>query len=75
MIKVGDVIKSYDFRSHTNCYIIGQVIEIKDGLIHSSVIKSVSLGETYQFPDTKFCTPVLGQGMFDDLWTRIEVIG
>jgi len=75
MIQVGDIIKSYDFSNRTDCYVIGHVNHIANDMIHATVVKAVSLGETYRFPDTEFCTPVLGLGMFDDLWTRIEVIG
>ncbi len=74
-VTVGDVIKSYDFQRRTDCYILGQVKSIKDGVIVAKVIRAVSQEKEYKFPDTEFATFEQGLGMFDDTWQRIVVVG
>jgi hypothetical protein len=74
-VTVGDVIKSYDFQRRTDCYILGQVVSVKNDVIVAKVIRAVSQSKEYKFPDTEFSTYQQGTGMFDDTWQRIEVIG
>jgi hypothetical protein len=75
MIELGTVIKSYDFPGRTDCYIIGSVVDISKGRITAKVIRAISQGKLYQFPDTEFSTYPQGTGMFDDEWTRVEIVG
>jgi hypothetical protein len=74
-VKVNDVIKSFDFPGRTDCYIVGQVTSVKDGLIIAKVIRSVSEGKDYLFPVTEFSTYEQGLGMFDDSFNRVVVLG
>jgi hypothetical protein len=74
-VTVGDIIKSYDFQRRTDCYILGQVKSVKDGVIVAKVIRAVSQEKEYKFPDTEFATYEQGLGMFDDTWQRIVVVG
>ena len=74
-VTVGDIIKSYDFQRRTDCYILGQVKSVKDGVIVAKVIRAVSQEKEYKFPDTEFATFEQGLGMFDDTWQRIVVVG
>jgi hypothetical protein len=48
---------------------------VKNGLIVANVIRAVSEGKAYNFPDTKFSTYEQGQGLFDDKFNRVVVIG
>lgn len=75
MIQVGEVIKSYDFPNRTDCYIVGQVTAVSNGRIIAKVVRAVSEGKEYKFPDTEFATVEQGLGMFDDMFTRVVVIG
>jgi hypothetical protein len=74
-VTVGDIIKSYDFQRRTDCYILGQVKSVKDGVIVAKVIRAVSQEKEYKFPDTEFSTYQQGMGMFDDSWQRVVVVG
>jgi hypothetical protein len=74
-VTVNDVIKSFDFPGRTDCYIVGQVTSVKDGLIIAKVIRSVSEGKDYNFPVTEFSTYEQGLGMFDDSFNRVVVLG
>ena len=74
-VNVGEIIKSFDFPGRTDCYIVGSVETVKNGLIVANVIRAVSEGKAYNFPDTKFSTYEQGQGLFDDKFTRVVVIG
>lgn len=74
-VTVNDVIKSFDFPGRTDCYLVGQVTSVKDGLIIAEVIRSVSEGKDYNFPDTEFSTYEQGLGMFDDSFNRVVVLG
>ena len=74
-VQVGDVIKSYDFPSRTDCYIIGQVKSVNKGVIVSKVIRAISESKEYNFPDTEFSTLEQGRGLFDDMFERVVVLG
>jgi hypothetical protein len=74
-VNAGDIIKSFDFRSRTDCYIVGQVKSINNNVIIATVIRAVSEGKEYNFLDTEFSTLEQGHGIFDDEFTRIETIG
>lgn len=79
-IKVGDVIKSYDFSKEMQpgCYMVGIVKNIDGPMIEAKIVKQFFAGEEVKRPkaleDTLFRTPVQGQGMFDDRDTRIELL-
>lgn len=75
MIELGTVIKSYDFPGRTDCYIIGSVVDTSKGLITAKVIRAISEGKLYQFPDSEFTTLPQGEGLFDDKWNRVEIVG
>jgi hypothetical protein len=74
-VRIGDIIKSYDFPGMTDCYILGQVTAISNGRIVAKVVRAVSEDKEYKFPDTEFATYEQGLGMFDDEWQRVVVIG
>jgi len=74
-VKVNDVIKSFDFLGRDDCYIVGQVKSVDKGLIVAKVIRAVSEGKDYNFPDTEFSTYEQGLGMFDDSFNRVVVLG
>jgi hypothetical protein len=74
-VNVGEIIKSFDFPGRTDCYIVGSVEIVKNGLIIAKVIRAVSEGKEYDFGDTKFSTYEQGQGLFDDKFERVMVLG
>lgn len=74
-VQVGDIIKSFDFPGRSDCYIIGTVIEVKNTVITSRVIKAVSEGKMYLFPDCEFSTLVQGAGLMDDTFERVVIVG
>lgn len=81
MVKVGDIIKSFDFPSTDSCYMIGKVIEIlNDSLIRCETVKVVFDGKTRSIiygENDFFTTPKLGLGVFDSLEKirpRIEIL-
>jgi hypothetical protein len=79
-IKVGDLIKSYDFSKELrpDCYMIGLVKNINGPMIECKIVKQFFAGEVIERPealkDALFHTPMQGKGMFDDRDTRIELI-
>lgn len=72
-MKTGDIIKSYDFHNRTDCYMIGEVTDIKDDLIEFKAIKRVvedrsadtGIGLMYK-------VPMNGHSMFDDMYPNFE---
>jgi hypothetical protein len=74
-VQVGDIIKSFDFPGRSDCYIIGTVVEVKNTVITSRVIKAVSGGKLYQFLDSEFTTLVQGAGLMDDTFDRVVIVG
>jgi hypothetical protein len=74
-VRIGDVIKSYDFPNMLDCYIIGQVVNVEKNYITAKVIKAVSESKEYDLQSATFKTPVQGSGMFDDKFERVVVLG
>jgi hypothetical protein len=76
-MKIGDIVKSYDFLNMKSCYIIGRVIEVKDNRFTASIIKAVSEDKEYKMRSEEFSSIVMGAGMFDNEWDfdRVEIIG
>jgi hypothetical protein len=74
-VQIGDIIKSFDFPNRTDCYIVGQVKSVKQGVIVATVIRAISESKEYKFLDTEFATVEQGLGMFDDKFERVVVLG
>ena len=76
-MKIGDLVKSYDFPGNTECYMIGKVVGIRfDGSFRAQFIKRVWLGqEDKKFKTDYFTAPVQGNAFMDDVFERIVVIG
>ena len=74
-MKTGDIIKSFDFHNRTDCYLIGEVVGIKDDLVEFMVIKRVVENRS---ADTGvgilYKAPMNGHGMFDDMYPNFERI-
>lgn len=66
-LKVGDIVKSLDFHTTNNCYMVGKVVAIQsDGLFRARFIKRVWLGvEDTKFKTDYFTAPLQGQSTFD----------
>jgi hypothetical protein len=78
-MKVGDIVKSFDFNGIDNCYMIGRVVSISDlyGDFRAEFIKRVFDGvEDKKFKTDFFSAPVQGNAFMDnDASPRIQVIG
>jgi hypothetical protein len=74
-VRIGDIIKSYDFPNMLNCYIIGKVVKVENNYITARIIKAVSENKEYDLESATFKTPVQGLGMFDDKFERVVVLG
>ena len=75
-MKVGDIVKSFDFNGVDNCYIIGEVTSIEDGMFFANVIKEVFDGEVVKDRSDTFRAPLQGNSFLDKPETpRIVVIG
>lgn len=78
-MKVGDIVKSFDFNGIDNCYMIGRVVSISDlyGDFRAEFIKRVFDGvEDKKFKTDFFSAPVQGNAFMDnDSFPRIQVIG
>ena len=73
-VKVGDVIRSLDFAGRLDCYMIGQVLEIKDGLIRCQGVSQVIEGRASS-SNREFVTPEIGGHFFDTQFPgRITVL-
>lgn len=80
-MKVGDIVKSYDFVGNTECYFIGEVIALLDYGFRAKTIKQVVCGEPMdidRFRNDFFSAPFLGNSFMDEFagdFKRVEVIG
>ena len=80
-MKVGDIVKSYDFPGNTECYFIGEVVAILDYGFRAKTIKQVVCGATKDIVRCRndfFQAPFEGNSMMDDMFPdfkRVEVIG
>lgn len=75
-VKVGSVIKSFDFPEKQTCYLIGRVTKLEGCYIYCEVISQVFSGEVVpddELPET-FRVPKQGEMMLDAKFERIVVI-
>jgi len=74
-IEIGDVITSYDFGKEVqpDCYMMGRVYDMDNDFLYCEFI-SGQAGERgiSKYEVTEFKTPLPGNCMMDDVWTRIE---
>lgn len=71
-IKVGDIIKSYDFPGVLDCYKIGRVVDIIDVYILCDTLDEVFDGVTTKVPmPRQFRTVKQGEWFGDDKFNRI----
>jgi len=74
-VKVGSIIKSFDFPGNLDCYFIGKVTKVEGDYIHCDTIKQVFDGEEDTDPHPTFCTVKQGLMMFDAKFERVVVLG
>ena len=75
-MQVGTIVKCFDFPNRTDCYMIGEVIDQNDYSIKCRAIKVVMQNEPKVVePEMTFTTSKQGQGMFDDRFERVVVLG
>lgn len=75
-VKVGDIIKSYDFPPATHSYFIGKVVEVKGEFTHCDTLKIIREGEEIDVSNASdFRTPKMGCMVDDHEFERIEVLG
>jgi hypothetical protein len=74
-MKVGSIIKSFDFPGNLDCYFIGKVTKIEGDYIHCDTIKQVFDGEDEPKPSPEFRTVKQGLMMFDTKFERVQVLG
>lgn len=76
-MKIGDIVKSYDFPGNTDCYMVGQVVGIHgDETFRAKFLKRVWLGETdKKFKTDYFTAPMQGNAFMDEKFQRVVVIG
>jgi len=76
-LKVGDIVKSYDFVGIDSCYMVGKVIAIRfDGTFRAEFIKRVWQGSIdKKFKTDYFSAPVQGNHFMDnDEMPRVVVV-
>lgn len=76
-LKIGNVIKSYDFVNNYDCFMVGRVREIKDGAAVCDTISQTFEGEKTQDFPPEFKTPLLGNFRMDEMYPefkRIEIV-
>lgn len=77
-MKVGDIVKSYDFNGVDSCYMVGKVVSISAtfGDFRAEFIKRVWQGEVdKKFKTDFFTAPLQGNSTFDnDLTPRVVVV-
>lgn len=73
-VKIGDVIRSLDFPGRLDCYMIGQVLEIKNGEITCQGVSQVIEGKASS-SNRVFVTPDIGHHFMDQMYPgRIAVL-
>lgn len=77
MMQVGSVIKSYDFPGNINCYMLGTVTKLDGIEITCETIKQVFDGKAQEITEfnKEFRTVAQGNGMFDNKFERVVVVG
>lgn len=75
-MRVGDIVKSYDFPGITDCYMVGKVVGVHfDGTFRAKFIKRVFGGvEDRKFKTDYFTAPQQGEMFMDDQFNRIVVL-
>lgn len=76
-LRIGDVIKSYDFVNDTTCFYVGQVREIRDGMAVCDTVSQMFDNQAVTDFPTEFRTPLPGNFMMDEMYPnfkRIEII-
>lgn len=76
-MKVGSVVKSFDFHGIENCYMIGKVVGIyeREGTFRAKLIKRVWDGaEDKKFKTDYFTAPLQGEMLRDDRFERVVVL-
>jgi hypothetical protein len=77
-LKIGDVVKSFDFNGIDSCYMVGKVVGVyHDGTFRAKFIKRVWQGATdKKFKTDYFTAPLQGNQFLDRAnEPRIVVIG
>lgn len=78
-MRVGDVVKAFDFAGIDNCYMVGQVVGVfkRDGTFRAKFIKRVWLGiEDRKLKTDYFTAPLQGNHFMDrDDSPRVIIIG
>lgn len=77
-MKVGSIIKAFDFPGRTDCFFLGKVTSVKNSTITAKILMVVSEGKditSIYADEPEFCTPVQGASFMDDKFERIVVIG
>lgn len=76
-LKIGDVVRSYDFRGNKNCYFEG-IIESIDGAaatFMASTTKQVWDGVEIETKSQMFTSQLPSMNWLDDVWAdRIELV-
>lgn len=77
-MKIGDVVKSYDFPGNTECYMVGKVVSVSVmyGDFRAEFIKRVWMNqEDKKFKTDFFNAPIQGNAFMDtDVSPRVVVI-
>lgn len=76
-LKIGNVIKSYDFVNNSTCFYVGKVREIRDGMAVCDCIGQTWDNQVVSGFPPEFRTPLPGNFMMDDMYPnfqRIEVV-
>lgn len=78
-MKIGDIVKSYDFVGIEDCYMIGKIVGIReyDGEFRAEFIKRVWCGaEDRKFKTDYFTAPMQGEHFRDNPEIpRVVVVG
>ncbi len=77
MLKIGDVVKSYDFPGNTDCYMVGKVVSVSEqfGDFRATFIKRVWEGrEDNKFKTDYFTAPLQGNNFGDAQFDRVVVV-
>lgn len=66
-VKIGNIIKSMDFVGIDNCYMVGEVVDVRaDGTFRAKFIKYVWQGqEDKKFKTDYFSAPLQGEHFMD----------
>jgi hypothetical protein len=76
-VKVGDIVKSFDFPGNEECFMVGKVVSVSKQFsdFRAEFIKRVWMGELDKSFKTDFFTaPVQGSYYMDDKFQRIVVV-